>query len=243
MLVNLAKFFYITVKTLKGKTLVKIVFGILIFLFIVALCVLCLKMAWRKMHEIAGIEVGTSPLSLPQTTANIGYQPSTPLPNNIAKQFERLTADNQQMITTKHGKISPMPLLVGLNVDKINLMPTEAVVILDRIHDKLSRYQAWQQESEATSEEVAWLTEKKFVLDRLINQTIPEAINHYDQLARFNPYQLTQKIHHDMTASDILIEVLLGVDKQIDELLHELNQQVSQKLATTYHYVKTRVIH
>lgn len=221
--------------------MVKIVFAILIFLCMGALCVWCLKTAWRKMHEIAGIEVGTSPLSLPQMTDNIGYQPNTPLPNHITKQHERLTTDNQQMITTKHGKISAMPLLVGLSVDKINLMPTEAVIILDRIHDKLSRYQAWQQESDATSEEVAWLTEKKFVLDRLIHQTIPEAINHYDQLARFNPYQLNQKIHHDMTASDILLEVLLGVDKQIDELLYELNQQVSQKLATTYHYMKARV--
>lgn len=82
---------------------------------------------------------------------------------------------------------------------------------------------------------------KKFVLDKLISETIPEAVNHYDQLARFNPHQLTQKIYHDMTAGDILIQVLLGVDKQIDELLDELNQQVSQKLATTYHYMKSRV--
>lgn len=226
--------------------MVKLLLGIIIILFVLAVVFWLFRkiigFSWKKMHEIAGIEVGTSPLSLPyQETAKIEHQPSTTLPTNIAKQFERLTADNQQMITTKHGKISPMPLLVGLSVDKINLMPTEAVIILDRIHDKLSRYQAWQQESEATSEEVAWLTEKKFVLDRLINQTIPEAINHYDQLARFNPYQLTQKIHHDMTASDILIEVLLGVDKQIDDLLNELNHQVSSKLASTYHYMKARV--
>lgn len=222
--------------------MVKVVFAILIIILLLVLCIWCAKFAWRKMHEIAGIEVGTSPLSLPyQETAKIEHQSSTALPTNIAKQFERLTSDNQQMITTKHGKISPMPLLVGLSVDKINLMPTEAVIILDRIHDKLSRYQAWQQESEATSEEVTWLTEKKFVLDRLIHQTIPEAVNHYDQLARFNPHQLTQKIHHDMTASDILIEVLLGVDKQIDELLNELNHQVSSKLASTYHYMKARV--
>lgn len=222
--------------------MIKFLLGLVVFLLIMFVLLVVFKkivsFCWQKMHEIAGIEVGTPPQALP-------YQPTTAIPNSFGNNLEyqlipqTWQTDKNGAVKTKHGKISPMPLLQGLTVEKINVMPTEAVIILDRIHDKLSRYTAWQQENQQISE--TWLTEKKFVLDKLISETIPEAVNHYDQLARFNPHQLTQKIHHDMTAGDILIQVLLGVDKQIDELLDELNQQVSQKLATTYHYMKSRV--
>lgn len=141
--------------------------------------------------------------------------------------------------------MSPMPLFQDLSLEQINRMPTEAVVVLDRIHHKLERYLDWQQaqqsQPQSTQATAVPLSERRFVLDKLISQTIPEAVNQYDQLARFNPHQLSQKIHDNMTAGDMLIAVLLGVDKQTDELLHELNQQVSSQLATTYHYVKSRI--
>lgn len=224
--------------------MIKLIIGIVIVLVLLAVVFWGAKkllgFSWRKMHEIAGIEVGTSAYSLPyEERPMLSYDNS--VSHNVAKLQQHFSQPNNQVLQTKHGKISAMPLFTGVNVDKINLMPTEAVVILDRIHDKLSRYYAWQHENAQSTQSESWLTEQKFVLDRLVSQTIPEAVNHYDQLARFNPHQLTQKIHHNMTASDILIEVLLGVDKQVDELLNELNQQVSQKLATTYHYMKARV--
>lgn len=201
------------------------------------------------MHDIAGIEVGTSRHSLPP---QISYTPSTAIPNSIGNNLDyQLMSSNvlqnskKNLLKTKHGKMSPMPLFQDLSLEQINRMPTEAVVVLDRIHHKLERYLDWQQaqqsQSQSTQTTAVPLSERRFVLDKLISQTIPEAVNQYDQLARFNPHQLSQKIHDNMTAGDMLIAVLLGVDKQTDELLHELNQQVSSQLATTYHYVKSRI--
>ncbi|WP_227498085.1 hypothetical protein [Moraxella macacae] len=208
------------------------------------------------MHDIVGIEVGKSRHSLP---VQIDHTP-----NSIGKLFKISKRSNQQdcanqqailtnptqnnrdnLLKTKHGKMSPMPLFQGLSIEQIDRMPTEAVVVLDRIHHKLQRYLNWQQtllqdRLQSSPPNTLPLTENRFVLDKLINQTIPETLNQYDQLARFNPHQLSKKIHANMTANDMLLEVLLSVDKQADELLNELNQQVSDQLATTYHYVKSR---
>lgn len=211
-------------------------------IFLVIILIVMIKLAgkiWHKMHDIVGIEVGQS-----RYTPQIGYEPPTTLPNTFGSD-ERLQLISQQNPTqtnkkwqTRHGKIPAMSQLVGITEEKLNLMPTEAVVILDRINGKMLRYTAWQQEN--SLEQTQWLTEKQFVLNRLISQTIPEAVNQYDQLARFSPHQLQQKIHDNLTAGDMLIAVLLEVDKQVDELINELHQMVTNQLATTYRYVKSR---
>ncbi|MFO1365792.1 MAG: hypothetical protein U1E91_06095 [Moraxella sp.] len=43
------------------------------------------------------------------------------------------------------------------------------------------------------------MTENKFVVNRLIEQTIPEAVHQYDQIAKYHPSRLNQKIQ-EMTA-------------------------------------------
>ena len=124
-------------------------------------------------------------------------------------------------------------------------MPTAAVMLLDTIHDKLIRYQAWQRDqSQSVNQpdhpQTQWLTENKFVVNRLIEQTIPEAVYQYDQIAKYHPSQLNQKIQGEMTAGEILIEVLARVNLQLDELLNEMFHEVSQQFASTYRYVKNR---
>lgn len=193
---------------------------------------------WQKMHHLVGIETG---LPNPNPSHQLDYRPNQPLPSHLPNG-EPLYEPRQWR--TKHGKVPAMPQLAGINVDNLNRMPTEAVIILDRIHDKLTRYQAWRQQNTQSTAQgqtpTAWLTERQFVLDKLVNETISEAVNQYDQIARFHPHQLSQIIHDNMTASDMLIAVLQSVDGQIDELLGELYQQASQQLATTYRYVKSR---
>ena len=124
-------------------------------------------------------------------------------------------------------------------------MPTAAVMLLDTIHDKLIRYQDWQRDQSQSANQpdhsqTQWLTENKFVVNRLIEQTIPEAVYQYDQIAKYHPSQLNQKIQGEMTAGEILIEVLARVNLQLDELLNEMFHEVSQQFASTYRYVKNR---
>ncbi len=187
-----------------------------------------LRKSWRKMHEIAGIQAGTPRLVNPPATIENQPEPTTPTEQPTTPSFWQ----------TKHGRTSAMNYLVGITVEKLNLMPTEAVVILSRINDKMARYTKWQQETKHQSEQ--WLNEKQFAIQKLIEDSIPTAVQQYDQLARFNPHKLQQKIHGDMTASDILIQVLLEVDNQLDTLHDELYQQTADQLTTTYRYVKSR---
>ena len=137
------------------------------------------------------------------------------------------------------------PSILDIDGAAIERMPTAAVMLLDTIHDKLIRYQAWQRDqSQSVNQpdhpQTPWLTENKFVVNRLIEQTIPEAVYQYDQIAKYHPSQLNQKIQGEMTAGEILIEVLARVNLQLDELLNEMFHEVSQQFASTYRYVKNR---
>lgn len=198
-----------------------------------------IKKIWYQLHEIAGIEVKPAYRRQPQI---LEHQSSVDIPINITereKQKINVSLHTQEKHwQTKHGKTSPMTYLTGVSIEKLNLMPTEAVVILSRINEKMSRYTKWRQETLNIQEQ--WISEKQFAIQRLINDSIPTAVQQYDQLARFNPHKINQKIHGEMTASDMLIQVLLEVDSQLDTLLEELYQQTANQLATTYHYVKSR---
>src|SRR5690606_38098032 len=86
----------------------------------------------------------------------------------------------------KHGRCPIMTELVDV-VDEatLNAMPIEAVAILDRINGKLKRYREWS--SELNAEQQQQHNERQFVIDKLVSESIPEALHHYEQLQRFSP--------------------------------------------------------
>lgn len=223
--------------------------GSLVSLVFVLLLFKGLWSLWHKMHALVGIEVGTPRLGL-------GYQQGVALPTRITSQDKLALPTHLKKTTkqtywrTRYGKVPALRHL-SVTADQLDLMPVEAVQLLGVIDERLSRYAAWQHNQtnasgKATNHKLStnlsqnWLTEKQFVLQRLVEQTIPEAVNQYDQLARFHPQALAQPIHDGMNAAQVLMAVLTEVDGQIDGLLDELSAQVSAQLATTYRYVKTR---
>lgn len=212
-----------------------------------------LRQAWYKLHDVAGIEVGLSQYALPTTldaTAQpmrLTQQAGMPIPNTFASngrfdllpRTKYLTKKRRSKATLNPPTFAAQAML-GIDVATIGRMPTSAVILLDAICDKLVRYQDWQREHSQPNQQAAWLTEDKFVVNRLIEQTIPEAISQYDQIAKYYPSQLTQTITNDMTAGEMLTDVLVRVNVQLDELLNDLFQDVSQQFASTYRYVKQR---
>lgn len=219
------------------------------------------KKIWLKLHEIAGISPRTVRY---QQSHLLTHHPNQALPTSLNEQdflqnaeisepfqavntpqFSQSTAHQSQSSLSKywhvkHGKVTPLTHLPSMTAEKIHEVPSEALVILDRINDKMARYMVWRSELNNINE--TWLTEKQYAINRLINESIPEAVNHYDQLARFDPNRVKHtKINGDMTASDILIDVLQEVDSQLDSLIDELYQQTVHKLASMHRYVKTRV--
>ena len=140
----------------------------------------------------------------------------------------------------KHGRCPIMTELVDV-VDEatLNAMPIEAVAILDRINSKLKRYREWS--SELNAEQKQQHNERQFVIDKLVSESIPEALHHYEQLQRFSPHRTKNTVvQGKMTAGDMLTDLFLEIDYELDELLDELHQTVMNKLASTHRYVKSR---
>ena len=140
----------------------------------------------------------------------------------------------------KHGRCPIMTELVDVvDAATLNAMPIEAVAILDRINSKLKRYREWS--SELNAEQQQQHNERQFVIDKLVSESNPEALHHYEQLQRFNPHRTkNKKKKKKMTAGDMLTDLFLDIDYELDELLEELHQTVMNRLASTHRYVKSR---
>jgi hypothetical protein len=140
----------------------------------------------------------------------------------------------------KHGRCPIMTELVDV-VDEatLNAMPIEAVAILDRINGKLKRYREWS--SELNEQQQQQHNERQFVIDKLVSESIPEALHHYEQLQRFSPHRTKNNmVQGKMTAGDMLTDLFLEIDYELDELLDDLHQTVLNRLASTHRYVKSR---
>lgn len=222
----------------------------LVWLLILAVLLKGLLVLWHKMHALVGIEVG-----YPNEALLLSHQPSVAVPVNVPSKSKlalsplnqpktRLKKSRQPYWHTRHGNIPSLVYLTGVNVDNIDRMPSQAVNVLISINERLAQYLSWQQQAQSNATDSTltqnWLTEKQFVIERLITQTIPEAVAQYDQLARFNPQRLSQPIHDDMTAGEMLVAVLRAVDEQLLGVLDETFEQASLQLASTYRYVKSR---
>lgn len=140
----------------------------------------------------------------------------------------------------KHGRCPIMTELVDVvDAATLNAMPIEAVAILDRINSKLKRYREWS--SELNAEQQQQHNERQFVIDKLVSESIPEALHHYEQLQRFSPHRTKNNVvQGKMTAGDMLTDLFLDIDYELDELLDELHQTVMNRLASTHRYVKSR---
>ena len=140
----------------------------------------------------------------------------------------------------KHGRCPIMTELVDV-VDEttLNAMPIEAVAILDRINGKLKRYREWS--SELNEQQQQQHNERQFVIDKLVTESIPEALHHYEQLQRFSPHRTKHNMAQgSMTAGDMLTDLFLEIDYELDELLDELHETVLNRMASTHRYVKSR---
>ncbi|MGE6481125.1 hypothetical protein ACQKEI_07135 [Psychrobacter namhaensis] len=140
----------------------------------------------------------------------------------------------------KHGRCPIMTELVDVvDAATLNAMPIEAVAILDRINGKLKRYREWSHELNEQQQQQH--NERQFVIDKLVGESIPEALYHYEQLQRFSPHRTKNNmVQGKMTAGDMLTDLFLEIDYELDELLDELHQTVMNRLASTHRYVKSR---
>lgn len=208
----------------------------------------------HRMHEDDKRPQNTAaPLSAPQRIERIrdalaqvsDIRSPTPLTDRyLANRAQRHPRNRppfapETLWTLKYGRCPIMTELVDvINEATLNAMPIEAVAILDRINGKLKRYRDWSGE---LNNEAQQHNERQFIIDKLINESIPEALYHYEQLLRFSPHRTKNNtIQGTMTASDMLTDLFLEIDYELDELLDELHHTVMSRLASTHRYVKSR---
>ena len=205
-------------------------------------------------RKIKSTTSNASPLNEPQRTERIcdalaqvsDIRTPTPLTDRYLSNRAQMRPTNRPPFDPdtlwylKHGRCPIMTELVDV-VDEatLNAMPIEAVAILDRINSKLKRYREWS--SELNAEQQQQHNERQFVIDKLVSESIPEALHHYEQLQRFSPHRTKNNVvQGKMTAGDMLTDLFLEIDYELDELLDELHQTVMNKLASTHRYVKSR---
>ncbi|WP_201527676.1 MULTISPECIES: hypothetical protein [Psychrobacter] len=195
-----------------------------------------------------------SPLTAPQRVERIcnalaqvnDIRTPTPLTDRYLANRAQLRPTNRPPFDPdtlwylKYGCCPIMTELVDV-VDEatLNAMPIEAVAVLDRINGKLKRYHDWS--DELNEQQQQQHNERQFVIDKLVSESIPEALHHYEQLLRFSPHRTKNRtVQGNMTAGGMLTDLFLEVDYELDELLDELHQTVMSRLASTHRYVKSR---
>lgn len=176
-----------------------------------------LSRLWLKFHLLVGIEVGKPRIDYhhdPRHGLVLTYQPVNA---NI------------------HGNLPA----VQLSRDDIGALSPTAQQLLWRINDKLARYQNWC--NAAPNDQAAPpLTEAQFVLNRLLQDTLPNVLQRYLQLARYTPEHLRATTADNLSADDMLIKILQQTEGQLDTLLAERHADTVAQLASDYRYVQAR---
>lgn len=176
-----------------------------------------LSRLWLKFHLLVGIEVGKPRIDYhhdPRHGLVLTYQPVNA---NI------------------HGNLPA----VQLSRDDIAALSPTAQQLLWRINDKLARYQNWC--NAAPNDQAAPpLTEAQFVLNRLLQDTLPNVLQRYLQLARYTPEHLRATTADNLSADDMLIKILQQTEGQLDTLLAERHADTVAQLASDYRYVQAR---
>ena len=102
-------------------------------------------------------------------TMRLAYQSNLPIPNTFGSdsRFNLMppaskNASNKKWFKAKTQQLRlSSPSILGIDGASIERMPTAAVMLLDTIHDKLIRYQAWQRDqSQSASQPINQTTHK-----------------------------------------------------------------------------------
>lgn len=177
-----------------------------------------LSRLWFKFHVMVGLEVGKPQIDYhhdPRHGLVLTYQPVNA---NI------------------HGNSMPA---VQLSRDDMAALSPIAQQLLWHINDKLQRYHDWCNTA-PNDQATRPLSEAQFVLNRLLQDTLPNALQRYLQLARYTPEHLRATTADNLSADDMLIKILQQTEHQLDTLLAERHADTVAQLATDYRYVQAR---
>ena len=125
-----------------------------------------------------------------------------------------------------------------LNLNKKHLKSLADIQLrqLHRIDEKVASYYAYRAELKLHQKTPA-ITEQQFVLHKMLHTRLPEMLSSYYQLAtiRSNLKSVNSKSLDE--ASKLLQEVLDNIEKRLDGLLEQMEQQQLQDLRAMKNYI------
>ena len=125
-----------------------------------------------------------------------------------------------------------------LNFNKKHLKSLADVQLrqLHRIDEKVASYHAYQVEIKLNQKTPA-ITEQQFVLHKMLHTRLPEMLSSYYQLTIMNSNAKSVNNQSRNEASKLLQEVLDNIEKRLDNLLEQMEQQQLQNLRVMKSYI------
>ena len=107
---------------------------------------------------------------------------------------------------------------------------------LHRIDEKVASYHAYQAEIKLHRKTPA-ITEQQFVLHKMLHTRLPEMLSSYYQLATISSNAQSVNNQPPGEAAKLLQEVLDNIEKRLDGLLGQMEQQQLQDLRVMKSYI------
>ena len=125
-----------------------------------------------------------------------------------------------------------------LNLNKKHLKSLEDRQLrqLHRIDGKVASYHAYQAELKL-HQKIPAITEQQFVLHKMLHTRLPEMLSSYYQLTIMNSNAKSVNNQSRNEASKLLQEVLDNIEKRLDGLLEQMEQQQLQDLRAMKNYI------
>ena len=125
-----------------------------------------------------------------------------------------------------------------LNLKKkhLKLLANSQLRQLHRIDEKVTSYHAYQAELKLHQKTPA-ITEQQFVLHKMLHTRLPEMLSSYYQLKAIGSTVKSVDNQSRNEASNLLQEVLDNIEKRLDSLLEQMEQQQLQDLRVMKHYI------
>lgn len=125
---------------------------------------------------------------------------------------------------------------LNLNKKHLKSLTSEQLHQLQRIDEKVSNYQAYQTELQA-QEVTPAISEQQFVLHKMLHTRLPEMLSSYHQLMIMNSNAKNVNNQSRNEASKLLQEVLDNIEKRLEGLLEQMEQQQLQDLRMMKSYI------
>ena len=125
---------------------------------------------------------------------------------------------------------------LNLNRKHLKSLSDSQLRQLHRIDEKVASYHAYQTELKL-QEKTPAITEQQFVLHKMLHTRLPEMLSSYYQLMIMNSNAKSINNKSPNEAGKLLQEVLDNIEKRLDGLLEQMEQQQLQDLRAMKNYI------